>query len=312
MKLNMIWAETADKAIGVDGHLPWGYLSEDIKRFRGLTLGCVVIMGRKTWDSLPVEHRPLKGRFNIILTSNYYAMPQPNVMRCVGIPAALKAASDIIKEHSLSDTVWVIGGAEVFTQVLGLHDVQELHVTHVPMVCPEGHYKQMAPSFSTDVFQEVSTEHVESKLGLLKFSVYRHVLSEPVPDPVPATPSLKSSVSCLSFLYDLMKAEADLNGVIIQADSLAFSLSTAGASAMVTFGQMDVLVDAMNTLVESENPMLYDPATGAKGCTPTTPTAYRKYHGKVAWLFNPWTGLQRHPLDIGSDVLGQLVTPGAA
>lgn len=315
MKLNMIWAETSDRVIGVDGHLPWGYLSEDIKRFRRLTLGCVVIMGRKTWDSLPVEHRPLKGRFNIILTSNYHPMPQPNVMRSTSIPAALELASDIIKLHSLSDTVWIIGGSEVFNKVLESYGVDELHVTHVPMPSPEGQHKQWAPIIKKDVFPEVRTEYVDSTLGQLKFSVYRYVLANPAPAPAPApeptTPSLKSSVSCLSFLYGLMKAEAELNGVNIQADSPAFSLSTSGASAVVSFGQMDVLVEALNTLVESETPMAFDPATGAQDCTPDTPTAYRKHHGEVAWLFNPWTGQRRDARDVGSDTFGQaLVAEG--
>lgn len=305
MKLNMIWAETTDRAIGVDGHLPWGYLPEDINRFRRLTLGCVVIMGRKTWDSLPVEHRPLKGRVTIILTSNYYAMPQPNAIRCVSIPEALELAADIIKVHSLSDTVWVIGGSEVFNQVLSTQDVQELHVTHVPMICPEGQHKQRAPIFRQDVFLEVSTEYVDSSLGQLKFSVYRHMLATPHPAPEPPAPSLKASVSSLSFMYALMKAEAELNGTAIQADNLAFSLSTAGASAVVTFGQMDVLVEALNTLVEEENPMSFDPATGSQDCIPDTPTAYRKHHGKVAWLFNPWTGQRRDARDVGSDTFGQ-------
>ena len=50
--------------------------------------------------------------------------------------------------------------------------------------------------------------------------------------------------------------------------------------------------------------MLYDTAYGMKNPYPSHATQYRKWHGHIAWLYNPWTGKRRHPMDIGSDVIG--------
>lgn len=65
LHLALIVAMTADRVIGVDGRLPWK-LSADLKHFKKITLGCPVIMGRRTWESIG---QPLKGRTNIVLTT---------------------------------------------------------------------------------------------------------------------------------------------------------------------------------------------------------------------------------------------------
>ena len=66
MEIHLIWAQDKNGGIGEDGKLPW-HVSEDLKNFKQLTLHSTIIMGRKTWDSLPV--RPLPKRENIILSS---------------------------------------------------------------------------------------------------------------------------------------------------------------------------------------------------------------------------------------------------
>jgi dihydrofolate reductase len=66
-RLHLIFARAANGVIGRDGHLPW-HLPEDLAHFKRTTLGCPVIMGRKTWDSLPPKFRPLPGRLNIVIT----------------------------------------------------------------------------------------------------------------------------------------------------------------------------------------------------------------------------------------------------
>ena len=60
---------TNDRVIGIDGGLPWS-LPKDMEFFKKTTLGCKVIMGRKTYESLPAKSRPLAGRHNIVLTRN--------------------------------------------------------------------------------------------------------------------------------------------------------------------------------------------------------------------------------------------------
>jgi dihydrofolate reductase len=65
--VGLVWAQTADGVIGKDGEMPW-HLPEDLKHFNQLTVGHPVIMGRKTWLSLPEKYRPLPGRTNIVVT----------------------------------------------------------------------------------------------------------------------------------------------------------------------------------------------------------------------------------------------------
>lgn len=107
--INLIWAQTRNGIIGYNGRIPW-HLPEDLANFKRLTLGCPIIMGRKTWDSLPPKFRPLPGRRNIVLTKNPgWAAEGAQVAHdldralalCVGAP-----------------DVWVIGGAEIFKLAL--------------------------------------------------------------------------------------------------------------------------------------------------------------------------------------------------
>ena len=66
MKFHLIWAQDQNGGIGENGNLPW-HISEDLKNFKFLTLNTTIIMGRKTWDSLPIK--PLPKRNNIVLSS---------------------------------------------------------------------------------------------------------------------------------------------------------------------------------------------------------------------------------------------------
>jgi dihydrofolate reductase len=111
MKVALIAALAADGTIGHAGKIPW-HISDDLKRFKRLTLGHPVIMGRKTFESIG---KPLPGRRNIILTR------QPGPDHFASLDAALKSCGD--------ETVFIIGGAEVYRAALPLAD--RLLLTHV-------------------------------------------------------------------------------------------------------------------------------------------------------------------------------------
>ena len=89
MKLHLIYARARNGVIGVNNTLPW-HLPQDLAHFKRTTLGCPVIMGRKTWDSLPPKFRPLPGRLNIVVTRQ--SGWQAQGATCVAsIPEALEA-----------------------------------------------------------------------------------------------------------------------------------------------------------------------------------------------------------------------------
>ena len=105
MKLHLIFARARNGVIGRNNTLPW-HLPEDLAHFKRTTLGCPVIMGRKTWDSLPPKFRPLPGRTNIVVTRDAG-------WQAVG---AVRAGSveDAIAACAGAPDVWVIGGAQLY------------------------------------------------------------------------------------------------------------------------------------------------------------------------------------------------------
>jgi dihydrofolate reductase len=117
MQVNLIWAQAKGRVIGLNGKMPW-HLPEDLAHFKRTTLGHPVIMGRKTWDSLPVKFRPLPGRMNLAISSD--APTRENLKKNGVSPAENLREALLICEQSGSSEVWVIGGAQIYAQALPL------------------------------------------------------------------------------------------------------------------------------------------------------------------------------------------------
>jgi dihydrofolate reductase len=117
VKVGLIWAQTPDGVIGAGNAIPWR-LPEDMAHFKATTLGHPVLMGRKTWDSLPPRFRPLVGRRNIVVTRD----PQwavEGAERAGSIAQALGlAAAPSPEQPAPSCTAWVIGGGEIYRAAL--------------------------------------------------------------------------------------------------------------------------------------------------------------------------------------------------
>ena len=111
MKLHLIFARAANGAIGKDGVMPW-HLPEDLAHFKRTTLGCPVIMGRKTWESLPPRFRPLPGRTNVVVTRQRDWQAEGTKV-AHSLPEALALCGEV------SDA-WIIGGADIYAQALPL------------------------------------------------------------------------------------------------------------------------------------------------------------------------------------------------
>jgi dihydrofolate reductase len=119
-RLHLIWARAANGVIGRDNAMPW-HLPEDLAHFKRQTLGHPVLMGRKTWDSLPPRFRPLPGRRNLVLSRDA-AWRAEGAQRVGSIAEALALCAEAAE-------LWVIGGAEVYR--LALPQAQRVVVTEI-------------------------------------------------------------------------------------------------------------------------------------------------------------------------------------
>ncbi|MGE6785450.1 dihydrofolate reductase [Ensifer adhaerens] len=146
-KISIVVAVAANGVIGRDGDLPWR-LSTDLKRFKALTIGKPVIMGRKTWASLG---RPLPGRLNIVITRNADfvadgASVVPSLDAAIALAGREAAATGV-------DEICVIGGGEIYRQSIAQADI--LHVTEVQAtVDGDTRFPDIDPERFEKVFEE--------------------------------------------------------------------------------------------------------------------------------------------------------------
>ena len=121
MKLTIVAALASNGVIGRGGALPW-HLPDDLKRFKSLTLGRPVLMGRRTFESIG---RPLPGRRNLVLTRRDAPLPAP-IERVDSVPAALRLCAG-------APEVCIIGGADVYRQSLPVATHLELTLVHATL-----------------------------------------------------------------------------------------------------------------------------------------------------------------------------------
>ena len=127
---SLIWAQSTSGVIGRSGGIPW-QVPEDLVRFKALTMGHTVVMGRRTWESLPVKFRPLPGRKNIVLTQ------QPD------FTAAGAMVARSLDEALIDSDTWVVGGEQIYT--LAMPRANRCEVTEVDIDLPRDDGDAIAP-----------------------------------------------------------------------------------------------------------------------------------------------------------------------
>lgn len=125
----MVWAQSLDGVIGLDGDMPW-HVPEDLKHFKDLTMGQVLIMGRNTWASFPDAVRPLPGRTSVVVSRTLAKDPQdPQLAHdSVHVVADLQSGLDLAGELKTGPMVWVVGGGSLYDQALDVTTLVERSV----------------------------------------------------------------------------------------------------------------------------------------------------------------------------------------
>lgn len=145
--LKIIAAIGNNYELGSGGALPLWKLSTDFERFKNLTLGHAVVMGERTYFSLPEKVRPLPGRKNIVLSMD-------KNLKIDGV-TIYNSSDELLQGTKNLEQVWIMGGGQIYKQFLYLAD--ELHITHVDGEFTADTY---FPYIDTDLWIEKHSEHV--------------------------------------------------------------------------------------------------------------------------------------------------------
>lgn len=122
MKISIVVAVSENNAIGVNGSLLW-HLPKDMQYFKEVTMGRHVLMGRKTYESIPERFRPLPGRVNLVVSRN----PQIRYDGCVMVSSLLKGI-EYARENGEYELM-IIGGGEIYRQAFDIAD--KIYLTKV-------------------------------------------------------------------------------------------------------------------------------------------------------------------------------------
>ena len=164
MIISLIVAMDENRGIGVDNRLPW-HLSADLKRFKALTMGHHLVMGRKTYESIG---KPLPGRTSIIITRN----PDYVVEGCI-VVHSLEEALQTARERG-EEEAFITGGGEIFNQALSLAD--RIYLTRVHA---ETNAQVYFPAFNEDAWiEKESTSHPADEKNDYPFTMKVLVRSE--------------------------------------------------------------------------------------------------------------------------------------
>lgn len=125
--IRLIYASDLNGCIGVNNTLPWNVPS-DLKRFKELTSGCIVIMGRKTYDSLPTSSKPLPNRSNVVVSRTLGDLDR-NMTFIEENVLIIRDLEYYLAHVSKTTNVWIIGGAQIYKKAIPY--VEEVHHTEI-------------------------------------------------------------------------------------------------------------------------------------------------------------------------------------
>lgn len=127
--IGMVWAQSVDRVIGLDGDMPW-HVPEDLQHFKSITMGAVLIMGRRTWSSFPDSVRPLPGRTSVVVSQSFSENPNDPQLQhdSVHVAADLDSALELAAQLKSGRMIWVVGGGTLYDQTIDTATVVERSV----------------------------------------------------------------------------------------------------------------------------------------------------------------------------------------
>ena len=148
MKISLVVGIAQNGVIGFDGDMPWK-LSTDLKRFKAITMGKPIIMGRKTYESIG---RPLPGRLNVVVSRSGFCTQ--GIKSAESLEMAINISTKWAKANGV-DEICIIGGGEIYRQALGNAD--KIYATHI-LAAPKGdtHF----PELNEADWQVISSERI--------------------------------------------------------------------------------------------------------------------------------------------------------
>lgn len=172
MKVNLIYAKSKNNIIGNQGTLPW-HIPEDLAYFNTVTRGAPVVMGSKTWLSLPDRFKPLPGRLNAVLTTDASLIPKILSKGAVVFGDANTPDIESVIRH-FKDThrcphIWIIGGNSLYSQALPY-----AHYAYVTEIDEEYPGDTLAPVLDAQWILSSSKQEVTKANVTIRFAVYEN------------------------------------------------------------------------------------------------------------------------------------------
>ncbi|MDK6260266.1 dihydrofolate reductase [Corynebacterium frankenforstense] len=177
--LGAIWAQSVDGVIGDGETMPW-HLPEDLAHFKETTLRYPVIMGRRTWESLPAKNRPLPGRENIVVSSRgpgewsagaEVVSSPPGLTGFTGLPGRVGRQGLVGHEQREGHDGWIIGGARLYARAVEVVDRIEVTLVDAVLLPVLRERAVSAPDVPDDFSQVSDSGWLVSERGRLTVGV---------------------------------------------------------------------------------------------------------------------------------------------
>ena len=166
MSINIIAALSKNRVIGINNRLPWN-IPEDLEYFKRLTSGKnqAVVMGRKTWDSLPIK--PLPNRRNWVLTKSNVHSVMPGAL-------VMKDYDDVIRMKKMYDDIWIIGGESIYRYYIRQPYIDKLYLTEIDAEIKGDTYFPEIPKHFIKTIRGEDKLHRDSALNFYnyRFAMY--------------------------------------------------------------------------------------------------------------------------------------------